>query len=302
VATGAGPSGAAGARGRPGREPAGPIGAALRAADGPVDLGALDPAATPGLDGGRAVAEEEAPSLRARLAELQEMLFAHGRAGGTRRLLLVLQGMDTAGKGGTVRHVVGAMDPQGVRVTAFGPPTDEERREHFLRRVRRRLPDAGMVGVFDRSHYEDVVAARVRRLAPRAAWEARFAEIVEFERALEAGGTRVVKCLLHISPEESRERLLARLDDPRKHWKYDPSDVDARARWGDYRRAYADALARCGADAGAPPWHVVPADRKWYRNWAVGRLLVEELEALGLGWPAARVDVAAERRRLLAAP
>jgi PPK2 family polyphosphate:nucleotide phosphotransferase len=274
----------------------------LRLPAGPVDLHAIDPRATPGFDGAKKDARAAVPALGERLGTLQEQLFAEGRTGGTRSLLLVLQGMDTSGKGGTIRHVVGHVDPSGVHVHAFGPPTAEERRHDFLWRVRGQLPAAGQIGVFDRSHYEDVVAVRVRGLVDRRTWTRRYGAIGRFEAELAAAGTRVVKCFLHISPDEQRERLLARLDDPRKHWKFNPGDLDDRELWEGYLTAYADALERCASEAA--PWHVIPADRKWYRNWAVMNILIEELEAMALRWPPAPpgVDVEAQRARLLAMP
>ena len=208
----------------------------------------------------------------------------------------MLQGLDTSGKGGTVKHVLGPLDPGGVHVASFGKPTAEELRHDFLWRIGRELPRAGKVGVFDRSHYEDVVTVRVLGLADEATVELRYGAINRFEAELGGGGTEVVKCFLHISREEQKERLLARLDDPTKHWKYNPSDLDTRARWDDYLAAYATAFARCSPDAA--PWYVVPADRKWYRNWAITNLLLERLDALGLEWPEASFDVAAERVRV----
>ena len=272
----------------------------LRAPAGPVDLRAIDARATPGFDGGKADAERQAPALGERLAMRQEQLFAEGRKGGSRSVLLVLQGMDTSGKGGTVKHVFGHVDPAGVHVASFGKPTPEELRHDFLWRIRAHLPRAGSLGVFDRSHYEDVVTVRVLGLVDEDTWTRRYDVINRFEEELVAGGTRIVKCFLHISREEQKERLLARLDDPTKHWKYNPEDLDSRARWDDYMTAYGDAIERCGTEIA--PWHVVPADRKWYRNWAIANLLIEELDALGLRWPAADFDVAAERARLLAMP
>lgn len=274
------------------------VGAALRLPPGPVDLRGIDPGGTPGLDGDRADAEDQRAALAARLSNAQEKLYAEGRTGGTRRLLLVLQGMDTSGKGGTVRHVVGLVDPQGVEITGFGVPTAEEEAHGFLWRIEQRLPPPGRIGVFDRSHYEDVVVARVHELAPAATIEERYAAINDFESDLVRGGTRVVKCLLHISREESGERLLERLDDPTRHWKFSPGDIDDRARWEDYLDAYDVALERCGTPAA--PWHVIPANRKWYRNWAVAQLLAEELEDMGVDWPVANFDVGVQRRRLLA--
>jgi PPK2 family polyphosphate:nucleotide phosphotransferase len=215
-------------------------------------------------------------------------------------VLLVLQGMDTSGKGGTVRHVVGQCDPSGLHVATFGRPTPEELEHDFLWRIRRQLPKPGKIGVFDRSHYEDVLAARVRSTVERRVWGRRYRTINSFEEKLAADGTRVVKCFLHISAEEQRARLLARLDDPTKLWKYRPGDLEDRALWADYMAAYADALERCNTEAA--PWHIVPADRKWYRNWAITRLLIEQLEDMALEWPPADFDVDEERRRLKAVP
>jgi PPK2 family polyphosphate:nucleotide phosphotransferase len=269
----------------------------LRLPAGPVDLHTIDTRSTPGFDGGKKDARKEALALGDRLATLQEQLYAEGRTGGTRSVLLVLQGMDTSGKGGTVSHVVGQTDPAGVQVVAFRRPTEEELRHDFLWRINRALPAPGYISVFDRSHYEDVVAVRVRKLVDRRTWTRRYGTINRFEERLAAQGTVIVKCFLHISPEEQRERLLARLDDPTKHWKYNPADLDDRALWGEFQAAYAEAIERCNTDDA--PWHIVPADRKWYRNWAISRLLIEQLEQLGLGWPAAPFDVAQERARLL---
>jgi PPK2 family polyphosphate:nucleotide phosphotransferase len=274
-----------------------PITDLLRAPSGAVDLGAIDTRATPGFSGKKADAQALQPELAARIATLQEQLYAEGRSGGKRSVLLVLQGMDTSGKGGTVKHVVGQVDPGGVHVVAFKRPTPEELEHDFLWRIRKELPEPGVLAAFDRSHYEDVVAARVRNVVDRRTWSRRYATINRFEERLAAQGTLIVKCFLHISPEEQRERLLARLDDPTKHWKYRPGDLDDRALWGDFMRAYGDAIERCSTDAA--PWYVVPADRKWYRNWAIGRLLIERLEQLALGWPAATFDVEEQKARLL---
>jgi PPK2 family polyphosphate:nucleotide phosphotransferase len=270
----------------------------LRAPPGAVDLNTIDARATPGFTGAKAAAEKEHVKLAERIATLQEQLYAEGRTGGERGVLIVLQGMDTSGKGGTVKHVVGQADPAGIKVVAFRAPTPEERRRGFLWRIRRQLPEPGMIAAFDRSHYEDVVAARVRGIVDRRTWSRRYGVINRFEEQLAAHGTLIVKCYLHISPEEQRERLLARLEDPTKHWKYRPEDLLDRALWGDYMRAYGDAIERCSTDAA--PWYVVPADRKWYRNWAISSLLVERLEQLGLGWPAPAYDVE-EQKALLSA-
>ena len=263
----------------------------------PVDLAALDARATPGVET-RAQAEAEFAVLAARLGELQERLYAAAVGGGTRRVLLVLQGMDTSGKGGTVRHVAGLLDPNGTRIKAFKAPTPEELEHDFLWRIRDNAPEPGQVGIFDRSQYEDVLVAKVRKLALPMHIGRRYNSINRFEKILADEGCVVVKCFLHISPEEQRERLLARLDDPAKHWKYNPADVDDRLLWPDFQEAYRIALERCGTEAA--PWHVIPADRKWYRNYAVLRLLIEALESIDPQYPAGDFDLAAERARVLA--
>jgi PPK2 family polyphosphate:nucleotide phosphotransferase len=270
----------------------------LRVPSGPVDLSGLDPRATPGFDGDKAAGKAELAALGPRLSDLQERLHAEGVRGGTRSLLLVLQGIDTSGKGGVVRHVIGQVDPQGCAIASFKAPTAEERAHDFLWRIRRRLPGPGKLGVFDRSYYEDVLVVRVHDLVPRSTWSRRYASINRFEAGLVDDDVRVVKVLLHVSREEQRQRLLARLDDPTKHWKFNPRDVDERARWDDYQQAYEDALERCNADIA--PWYRVPADRKWYRNWAVAKLLVEQLEDMKLSWPKADFEVEEQRARLLA--
>jgi PPK2 family polyphosphate:nucleotide phosphotransferase len=229
------------------------------------------------------------------LADLQERLFAEGCTGGTRRLLLVLQGMDTAGKGGVLRHVVGQVDPQGASIASFKAPTKEELAHDFLWRIRQKLPAPGILGVFDRSHYEDVVIVRVHELVPRATWARRYSTINRFEARLVEQGTRVVKVFLHISEEEQRQRLLARLEDPTKHWKFNPRDVEERAHWPAYRGVRSCA-GKCNGDMA--PWHVVPADRKWYRNWAISKLLLEQLEDMKLTWPEADFDVQEQQPRL----
>lgn len=270
----------------------------LRVPSGPVDLSALDTRATPGFDGDKAAGRASLAALSPRLSDLQERLHAEGVSGGSRRLLLILQGMDTSGKGGVIRHVVGQVDPQGCAITSFKAPTKEELAHDFLWRIRRRLPGPGKLGVFDRSHYEDVLIVRVHNLVPRTTWMRRYAAINRFEARLADDDVRVVKVFLHISKEEQRQRLLARLDDPTKLWKFNPHDVDERASWADYQEAYAAALERCNNDTA--PWYRVPADRKWYRDWAVANLLVEHLEDMKLTWPKADFDSEEQRARLLA--
>jgi PPK2 family polyphosphate:nucleotide phosphotransferase len=264
----------------------------------PVDLADLDTRATPGVES-RAQVEAQLPALAARVAELQERLYAAATGGDSkRRVLLVLQGMDTSGKGGTVRHVVGLLDPNGTRIKAFKAPTPEEQEHDFLWRIRNNVPAAGQIGIFDRSHYEDVLVAKVRKLALPMHIGRRYNTINRFEQSLVDDGTVVVKCFLHISPDAQRERLLARLDNPAKHWKYNPTDVDDRLLWPDFQDAYRIALERCGTESA--PWHVVPADHKWYRNYAVLRLLIEALESIDPQYPAGNFDLAEERARVLA--
>jgi PPK2 family polyphosphate:nucleotide phosphotransferase len=270
---------------------------ALRTPKAPVRLGDLDPRGTPLAPGSKERTRDVMVAEGERIAELQERLYAEGMNGGPRRVLLVLQGMDTSGKGGVVRHVVGVVQPQGVRYTAFKRPTAEELRHNFLWRVRRALPEPGLIGVFDRSHYEDVLIGRVRALATPEVIERRYGEIVRFENQLAQGDVTIVKCFLHISPWEQKERLLARLDDSAKRWKFNPGDIDERELWPEYQRAYEAVLERTDSDAA--PWYVVPADRKWYRNWAVGRLLLETLTDLDPRLPEPGYDVAAQRDRLI---
>jgi PPK2 family polyphosphate:nucleotide phosphotransferase len=272
-------------------------------AQGRVDLASIDPAGTPGLPGKQAGrrpkrwARERLDAVGTELASHQERLYASAKVGGCdQRLLLILQAMDCGGKDGTTRKVAGTMNPQGLRIVSFGPPTEEERAHDFLWRIRRGLPMAGYVGVFNRSQYEDVLVVRVHNLVPPATWQARYEQINAFERELADTGTTIVKVMLHISFEEQRERLMQRLDDPTKHWKYNPADVDERGYWAAYQRAYEDVLSRCST--GYAPWYVVPADRKWYRDWAVATLLHETFTEMGLRYPAAAFDVTVERQRL----
>ncbi len=219
-------------------------------------------------------------ALLRRLEELQAAFHADGR----RALLLVLQGRDAAGKDGTIRSVVGACSPMGVRVAAFGPPTERELSHDFLWRVHQVVPPKGVIGVFNRSHYEDVLVVRVRGLAPKSVWKPRYRQIAEFERTLAESGTVIVKCCLHVSREEQRQRLQERLDDPRKNWKFRLGDLEDRARWDDYTEAYQDAMAKTSTPVA--PWYVVPADEKRVRNFLVARLLVETLESLDSRYPA----------------
>lgn len=270
----------------------------LRVGEG-FSLADTDPGGTPGFRGGKSDGQKALAQGLEDLSELQERLFAASRTGtADDAVLLVLQAMDSAGKGGIVRHVVGAVDPQGVRITAFKKPTPEELAHDFLWRIEKRLPEHGFIGVFDRSHYEDVLVGRVRRLAPEEEIERRYGAINDFEERLVDGGIRIVKVMLHISREEQKARLMERLDRPDKHWKYNPGDVDERMLWDDYMAAYQTVFER--TSTAYAPWHVVPANAKWYARLAVQELLLAALEGIDPQWPAADFDVAAEKARLAA--
>ncbi|MFC4139577.1 MULTISPECIES: PPK2 family polyphosphate kinase [unclassified Microbacterium] len=262
-------------------------------------LADVDADSTPGFSHGKSHGEKDLATRRELLGDLQERLYAASRVGeDTDAVLLVLQAMDSAGKGGIVRHVVGGVDPQGVELAAFKAPTDEERAHDFLWRVEKRLPQRGFIGVFDRSHYEDVLIGRVRSLASAEEIERRYGAIREFEQQVAASGIRLVKVMLHISRDEQKSRLMERLDRPDKHWKYNPGDVDERMLWDDYMEAYQTVFDRTStADA---PWHVVPANHKWYARLAVQELLIAALEGIDPQWPKADFDVDAEKKRLAA--
>ncbi|MEV0112482.1 PPK2 family polyphosphate kinase [Streptomyces sp. NPDC050844] len=263
-----------------------------------VDLSAYDPAATPAGPADKAAGVLATAQMGERLADLQERLYAASTAGDRRRVLLVLQGMDTSGKGGTVKHVIGLFNPSGCRIQAFKTPTAEELNHPFLWRIMQALPHPGEIGIFDRSHYEDVLIARVRDLVPRSQLGRRYGQINRFERSLADDGVTVIKCFLHISYEQQRRRLLERLDNPEKHWKFNPGDIEERAVWPAYQEAYEIALERCSTTHA--PWFLVPADRKWYRNWAISKLLLEHLNALDPRYPKADFDVDLCRKQLLA--
>ncbi|BCI51430.1 polyphosphate kinase [Mycolicibacterium litorale] len=256
----------------------------------------IDTSATPGFRGSKA----DAPVLQAersvRLGQLQEKLYANSRAGDTRSVLLILQGMDTAGKGGIVKHVVGAANPQGIQYTSFGKPTEEELAHHYLWRIRKALPTPGHIGVFDRSHYEDVLIVRVHDLVPPDVWGARYDEINAFERELVDSGVTLVKVAMFVSLQEQKRRLAERLERPDKYWKYNPADIDERLLWPKYEQAYQAVLDRTSTDHA--PWYVVPCDRKWYSRLAITELLIEALKGLNMSWPPPDFDVEAEKRRL----
>jgi PPK2 family polyphosphate:nucleotide phosphotransferase len=244
-------------------------------------LARVDPRSTAGAPGDKTRTQRASDTLRARLVEQQARLYAEHE----QSLLIVLQAIDTGGKDGTIRNVLSGVNPQGVQVTSFKRPTDEELAHDFLWRVHAATPAHGHLAVFNRSHYEDVLVARVHELAPPKVIKARYAHIRAFEAGLADAGTRVVKLLLHISRDEQRARLQSRLDDPAKHWKFEAGDLAERERWPDYQRAFQAALTHTTTDAA--PWFVIPADRKWYRDWAVLTVLTQTLDEMDPRYPAA---------------
>jgi PPK2 family polyphosphate:nucleotide phosphotransferase len=244
-----------------------------------LDLDEFDPEDTSELKGGKATAEELLPGILKRLAEAQERLYA----GHEQKVLIVLQGMDTSGKDGAIRHVMGGFNAQSTRVVSFKKPSDEELDHDFLWRVHAKVPSRGEVVVFNRSHYEDVLIVRVHNLVPEPVWKRRYDQILEFERMLHDTGTTIVKFFLHISRDEQRERLQARVDDPKKCWKFQPGDLEERKFWKDYMRAYEDALRKTSTEWA--PWYIIPANKKWYRNHLVGTILAETLDRLKLKFP-----------------
>jgi PPK2 family polyphosphate:nucleotide phosphotransferase len=262
----------------------------LRVGPGPVDLGTIDPRSTPGLPGGKEVSRDpklwsrgQVAAVGVHLACLQERLYAAGKAWSPDRLLLLLQAMDAGGKDGTVKNVAGQMNPLGLKIVSFGKPTPEEQRHHFLWRIRRNLPNPGIIGVFNRSHYEDVLVARVRNVVPPEEWSKRYDEINRFEAREVASGLTLVKVMLHISKEEQRERLQARLDEEKSRWKFNPGDLDDRKHWDEFQAAYEIMLERCSTPHA--PWHVIPADRKWVRNAIVAASVRATLEAMDPKYP-----------------
>ncbi|QGN33653.1 PPK2 family polyphosphate kinase [Microlunatus sp. Gsoil 973] len=264
--------------------------------DGTVDLAEHPPRRIPTGPKTKKAARKQLKSIGAELKELQERLYAAGTDGDKRAVLLVLQGMDTSGKGGVIEHVVGIVGPAGTHVRAFKKPTAEEQSHDFLWRIRRELPYGGVIGVFDRSHYEDVLVTVVHDQIDDAERIRRYRLINEFEAELDAAGTRVIKCFLNISYDEQRERLLSRLDDPAKNWKFNVGDIDERRLWPKYQRAYAQALAATSTEVA--PWYAIPGDRKWYRNWAVAVLLRDTLRELHPDYPHPDLDIPQLKRRL----
>lgn len=262
------------------------------------DLATFDRRGTPGWDGDKAEAKELMDARGALLYELQERLYAEGRAGGKRSVLIVVQGLDTAGKGGIARHVMGYVDPQGVQLRSFGVPTQEELSHHYLWRIENALPNPGRIGLFDRSHYEDVLVVRVDELVDRDVWEPRFDEINAWEKELVDSGTIVLKFALMVSHDEQGLRLMERLDRPDKHWKYSPSDLTTRSKWDEYQEAYQDVFRR--TDTEHAPWYVLPADRKWYSRLAATEIITRTLIEMEMGWPRVRWSDDVQRRKLAA--
>jgi PPK2 family polyphosphate:nucleotide phosphotransferase len=244
-----------------------------------VDLDDYDPDDTHLVPGGKNEARDKNSAIQARLADQQELLYA----GHEWKLLVVLQGMDTSGKDGTIRHVMGGFNPSGTRVASFRKPTIDELDHDYLWRVHRQLPGKGEVVVFNRSHYEDVLVVRVHELVPKAVWKRRYDQIRCFEQTQCEEGCVILKFFLHISEDEQRKRLQARIDDPTKRWKFQTGDLEERALWNDYRKAYEAALSKTSTDEA--PWYVVPANQKWYRNYIVGSVIAETLERLDMKYP-----------------
>ncbi|MEM8862157.1 MAG: polyphosphate kinase 2 family protein [Chloroflexota bacterium] len=229
----------------------------------------------------RKTAEDEFKDLRKELMDLQFRLYAEGK----QKLLVVLQALDAGGKDSTIRKVFRGVNPQGVQVASFKAPTKEELAHDYLWRIHQHVPAAGMIGVFNRSHYEDVLIVRVQDIVPEAVWSRRFDHINQFEKLLADTGTRIIKIYLHISKDEQKERLQARLDDPTRNWKFESGDLKQRAKWDDYWEAFEDVFAKCSTDDA--PWYIIPADNKWYRNLAVSRILVHTLREMDPQYPPA---------------
>jgi PPK2 family polyphosphate:nucleotide phosphotransferase len=248
-----------------------------------VRLADLDTAADLGLT--KPEAEDDVAKRTKKLAELHELLWAEN----TRSLLVILQGMDTSGKDGTIKHVMSGVNPQGCQVVSFKQPSSAEADHDFLWRIHAAVPAKGDIGIFNRSHYEDVLVTRVHGLVPEKVWKARYDQINAFERVLTDNHVVILKLFLFISKEEQRQRLQARLDDPTKNWKFSAADLEERKRWDDYVAAYEDTLSRCSTDHA--PWWIVPADRKWVRNWMVSKLIVDTLEGMKMKWPPPRMDL-----------
>lgn len=260
-----------------------------------VNLKDFDPQETKGYDGDKDDSEATLEQLNADLEVLQENFFAEHK----HKLLVVLQGMDTSGKDGVIRHVFDGVNPQGVRVANFKVPTPQELDHDYLWRVHQQTPGRGEIVIFNRSHYEDVLVVRVHNLVPEAVWRRRYDQINAFERMLAEEGTTILKFYLHIDPKEQKERLIERLDQPEKNWKFNPGDLKERALWAEYAKAYQDVLEKTSTEWA--PWYIVPANRKWYRNLVISTVLVDTLQRLDIRMPAPfpAQEVAKYRRQLI---
>lgn len=244
-----------------------------------IHLNDIDPRDAKTFDGRKRDGRALLPKLTDRLRELQSLLYAENK----HKLLMVIQAIDTGGKDGTIRHVFTGVNPQGVHVASFKRPTEKELRHDYLWRIHQQTPATGKIVIFNRSHYEDVLAVRVRNLAPRTVWEKRYGHINDFERMLTDEGTTIVKIFLHISREEQADRLQSRLDEPHKRWKFDTGDLEDRALWTHYMAAFEDMLHKTSTDYA--PWYIIPANRKWYRNLVVSQILINTLESLSMEYP-----------------
>jgi len=257
-----------------------------------VDLNEWKTDSTPDFEGKKADAAPELEKLNAKLESLQELLYAEGK----HKLLIILQGMDAAGKDGVIRHVFDGVNPQGVKVASFKVPTPEELSHDYLWRIHKYTPAKGEIVIFNRSQYEDVLAVRVLKLVPDNVWKKRFDHINAFERMLADEGTTILKFFLHVSKDEQRERLLERVDDPAKRWKFNPGDLDTRAQWDEYQKAYEAVLEKTSRQWA--PWYVIPSDKKWYRNLAISRIMVAALEKLKMKYPQPVEDIEKYRTEL----
>lgn len=227
----------------------------------------------------------ETAKLCQRLNHLQQLFYANA----DHALLIVLQGMDASGKDGTVRHVLSAVNPAGVDVANFKQPTSNELARDYLWRVHHRVPRYGQIGVFNRSHYEDVLVVRVNTMVPKPVWARRYQQINDFERMLSENRYTILKFFLHISKKEQKERFQSRMDDEHKNWKLSQADMDVRKEWDAYQTAYEDVLNKCSTPHA--PWHIIPADRKWFRNYLIARILVETFESFNHSWPKPTEDI-----------
>ncbi len=257
-----------------------------------VELKDYDPHETKAWDDDKDDGKDKLDDLNDRLETLQELLYAQGK----HRLLIVLQGMDTAGKDSTIRRVFEGVNPQGVRVASFKVPTPQEMAHDYLWRIHKQVPGNGEIVIFNRSHYEDVLVVRVHKLVPPEVWSRRYDQINDFEKMLAQTGTTILKFFLHISRDEQRQRLLDRLDEPAKNWKFNPDDLKERELWDDYQQAYEDALQKTSTKYA--PWFVVPANRKWYRDLIISSILVETLDDLKMEYPKPAQDLESYRKAL----